>query len=114
MKLQLLIASSVAAFLAFSSQAAEQKIDGVAAIVNNGVVLDTEVTDMVNKVKRNAQSQGQTLPSDRALRTQALERLISNSLQMQMAKRMGLQITDPQLDQALENVARGENLTGVP
>lgn len=111
MKLQLLIASSVAAFLAFSGQAAEQKIDGVAAIVNNSVVLDTEVTDMVNKVKRNAQSQGQTLPSDRALRTQALERLISNSLQMQMAKRMGLQITDPQLDQALENVARSENLT---
>jgi len=97
--------------LSLSSQAAERKVDGVAAIVNSGVVLTSEVDAMISSVKRNAQAQGQTLPSDRALKTQVLERLINNSLQLQLAKRMGLQITDPQLDFALMNVARSENLS---
>ncbi|WP_337843119.1 peptidylprolyl isomerase SurA [Rheinheimera sp.] len=111
MKLQSVLLTSLPLLFSLNSLAAEQKVDGVAAIVNNGVVLQTEVNNMVAMVKRNAQEQGQTLPSDRALQTQVLERLINTSLQLQMAKRMGLQITDPQLDQSLENVARGENLS---
>jgi peptidyl-prolyl cis-trans isomerase SurA len=92
-------------------QAAETKIDAVAAVVNNGVVLESEVLDMVNRVKTNASKAGQTLPSDKALKVQALERLISNSLQIQLAKRMGLQITDPQLDQTIANIASEQKLT---
>jgi peptidyl-prolyl cis-trans isomerase SurA len=80
-------------------------------VVNNGVVLESEVLDMVNRVKTNANKSGQTLPSDKALKVQALERLISNSLQMQLAKRMGLQITDPQLDQTIANIASEQKLT---
>ena len=111
MKLQKLIAVALSTCIVMGSQAAETKIDAVAAVVNNSVVLESEVDEMVARVKSNAAKQQQTLPSDRALRTQAMDRLVLTSLQMQMAKRMGLQITDPQLDQALENVARGENLT---
>lgn len=111
MKLQKLIAVAVTTCFMLSSQAAETKIDAVAAIVNNGVVLDSEVVEMVTRVKKNAAAQNQTLPSDRALHTQALERLILNSLQMQMAKRMGLQITDPQLDETINNIAREQNIT---
>lgn len=92
-------------------QAAETKIDGVAAIVNNGVVLQSEVTEMVERVKNGAAKQGQTLPSDKVLRVQALERLIGNSLQLQLAKRMGLQITDQQLDQTISNIAQDQQLT---
>ncbi len=111
MKLQKLIAVAVTTCFMLSSQAAETKVDAVAAIVNNGVVLESEVEDMVARVKKNAAAQNQTLPSDRALRTQALERLILNNLQMQMAKRMGLQITDPQLDETIENIAREQKMT---
>lgn len=93
------------------AQAAETKVDGVAAIVNNGVVLQSEVNEMVDRVKKGAEKQGQTLPSDKVLRVQALERLIGNSLQLQMAKRMGLQITDQQLDQTIENIAKDQNMT---
>lgn len=93
------------------AQAAETKVDGVAAIVNNGVVLQSEVKEMVDRVKKGAEKQGQTLPSDKVLRVQALERLIGNSLQLQMAKRMGLQITDQQLDQTIENIAKDQNMT---
>ncbi len=111
MKLTQLIAATLTTCVMLNSQAAETKVDAVAAIVNNSVVLETEVRDMVARVKKNAAKQGQTLPSDSALQVQALERLIMNSLQLQVAKRMGLQITDAQLDQTIENIAREQKVS---
>mgnify|MGYP006196352677 FL=1 len=111
MKLSQLIATALLCCISVSSLAAEREIDRVAAIVDNGVVLQSDISDIVNRVKRNAEAQGQTLPSDAALRTQALERLILNSLQLQMAQRMGLQISDAQLDDTIRNIAQGEKLS---
>ncbi len=111
MKLQKLIAVALSTCIVMGSQAAETKIDAVAAVVNNSVVLESEVDEMVARVKSNAAKQQQTLPSDRALRTQAMDRLVLTSLQMQMAKRMGLQITDPQLDQTIQNIAGEQNMS---
>lgn len=111
MKLTQLIAATLTTCVLFNVQAAETKVDAVAAIVNNNVVLESEVRDMISRVKKNAAKQGQTLPSDSALQVQALERLIMNSLQLQVAKRMGLQITDAQLDQTVENIAREQKLS---
>ncbi len=111
MKLTQLIAATLTTCVMLNCQAVETKVDAVAAIVNNSVVLESEVRDMVTRVKKNASKQGQTLPSDAALQVQALERLIMNSLQLQIAKRMGLQITDAQLDQTIENIAREQKLS---
>lgn len=111
MKLQQVICLAFVGCLSFSNVAAEKEIDRIAAIVDNGVVLQSDIDDVVNRVKRNAESQGQTLPSDQALRTQAMERLILTSLQLQLAERMGLQISDAQLDDTIRNIAQGENLS---
>ncbi|MDX5406151.1 MAG: peptidylprolyl isomerase SurA [Chromatiaceae bacterium] len=111
MKLSQLVATTLLCCASIAIQAAEREIDSVAAIVDNGVVLQSDVNDIVERVKRNAKAQGQTLPSDAALRTQAMERLILNSLQLQMAERMGLQISDAQLDDTIRNIAQGENLS---
>ncbi|MDP4527638.1 peptidylprolyl isomerase SurA [Alkalimonas delamerensis] len=89
----------------------EREIDRIAAVVDTGVVLESEVREIVDRVKRNAAAQGQGLPSDQVLRVQALERLIQTSLQMQMANRMGLQISDAQLDQTIQRIASSENMT---
>ncbi|MEE2002753.1 peptidylprolyl isomerase SurA [Alkalimonas sp. MEB108] len=93
------------------SHAAEREIDRIAAIVDSGVVLESEVREVVERVKRNAATQGQGLPSDQVLRVQALERLIQTNLQMQMANRMGLQISDAQLDQTIQRIAAGEGMS---
>ncbi|MFC3122197.1 peptidylprolyl isomerase SurA [Agaribacter flavus] len=87
---------------------AKELLDKVAVIVDQGVILESEITDLVESVKANALAQGQTLPSERALRTQATERLILESLQSQMAEKMGIQVSDPQLDQTIERIAQGE------
>ena len=111
MKLQQLICAFMLGAASLALCAAEREVDRVAAIVDNGVILKTDIDEIVERVKRNARAQGQTLPSDQALRTQATERLIMNSLQLQMAQRMGLQISDAQLDDTIRNIAQDENMT---
>lgn len=95
----------------FVSRSAEV-IDEVAVIVDQGVILESEITGLIDQVKKNAAQQNQALPSDRALRTQAIERLIGDNLLAQLAQRMGIQITDSQLEQTIDNMARqqGGNL----
>jgi peptidyl-prolyl cis-trans isomerase SurA len=95
--------------IAFSGQA-KQLLDRVAVIVDQGVVLESEIVELVESVKAGAVTSGQTLPSDRALRTQAIERLILENLQAQMADRMGIQVSDPQLDQTIANLAEQEGV----
>jgi peptidyl-prolyl cis-trans isomerase SurA len=111
MKLSQLVTTALLCCVSFGSLSAEREIDSVAVIVDNSVVLESDITDIVERVKRNAAEQNQTLPSDAALRTQATERLILTSLQLQMAQRMGMQISDAQLDDTIRNIAQSENLS---
>ncbi len=101
----------LSALLSFSSVAQEVMLDKVAVIVDQGVILESEIQALISEVKRNAEENNQDLPSDRALRTQAIERLIVKSLQMQMAERMGIRISDPQLEQTITNIAANQGAT---
>jgi peptidyl-prolyl cis-trans isomerase SurA len=113
MKYRLLKASLLSVTVIFSmlANAVEQSLDKVSVIVDQGVILESEISELVNSVKQGAVTEGQALPSDRALRTQAIERLILKSLQMQMAERMGIQISDPQLEQTIGNIAQRDNIS---
>lgn len=91
--------------------AAPQPLDRVAVQINDGIVLESEITNMIDTVKANAKTANQSLPSDSALRTQVIERLILTRLQLQMADRIGLHIGDLQLDQAIENIAREQKMS---
>jgi peptidyl-prolyl cis-trans isomerase SurA len=94
-----------------TSVAAPMPLDRVSVQINDGIILESEITNMVLTVKANAKAAKQTLPSDDALRTQVIERLILTHLQMQMAERIGLQIGDLQLDQTIENIAKEQKVT---
>ncbi len=91
--------------------AAPSQLDRVAVQINDGIVLESEITNMIDTVKANARAANQSLPSDSALRTQVIERLILTRLQLQMADRIGLHIGDLQLDQAIENIAREQKMS---
>ncbi len=103
----------IVSILLFSSQviAKEVLLDRVTAIVNDGVILESEVQELIKTVKSRAEKQSQSLPSDKALRTQAMEKLISDSLILQIGERMGVQVSDAQLDQTITNMAKQNNMT---
>jgi peptidyl-prolyl cis-trans isomerase SurA len=107
----IVVALLISSFLSFKTEAAPELLDSVSVIVDQGVVLESQITELITVVKRNAALNNQTLPSDRVLRTQAIEKLIVDNLQTQMAERMGIQISDPQLEQTIANIAQGENLS---
>ena len=93
------------------TNAEQVELDRVAVIVNDGVVLESEVTLMLEKIKQQAKANNQSLPSENALRIQIMDKLIEDNLVAQMGERMGIQISDVQLDAALENIARENQLT---
>ncbi len=95
----------------FIAAAQPQILDQVSVLVNDGVILESEIDERVENVRLNALRAGQQLPSDQALRTQVIDRLIVEQLQLQMADRMGLVISDIQLDQTLENMAADQGMS---
>ena len=103
----------ISAMLANASHAfaAPQVIDKVAAVVNNGVVLESDVDRMMSTVKTQARQAGQQLPDDPALRHQILERQIMDSIIMQLGQRGGINISDQELDRAIENIAAQNHMS---
>ena len=93
------------------AMAKTELLDRVAVRVNESVVLQSEIDDMVSEVKAKAAHEGQELPRDQVLQTQVTDSLIRKKLQLELAERMGLRISDTQVDQALENMAAEENMS---
>jgi peptidyl-prolyl cis-trans isomerase SurA len=82
-----------------------QFIDGVAAVVNEGVVLTSELTRQQDLIIQRATAQGMQLPPAHILREQVLERLILEEIQMQRAGRIGIQVSDQMLNAAIAQIA---------
>ncbi|RUO47427.1 peptidylprolyl isomerase SurA [Pseudidiomarina donghaiensis] len=102
---------AISALLLSSVVMGQQVLDRVAVIVNEGVVLESEVDQLLRQVKANAARSGAELPADKVLRIQAMDRLILTELQKQMAERMGISISDAQLEQTLIRIANEQNMT---
>lgn len=87
------------------------ELDKVVVIVNDGVVLQSDINTALTTVKINAEDKGQPLPSADILREQVIEKLIVETIQGQQAEQMGIRIDDTRLEQALQEVASSNELT---
>jgi peptidyl-prolyl cis-trans isomerase SurA len=85
-------------------------LDGVAAIVDDGVVLKTQLRDQLELIRNNAAKQGMQLPPPTELEEQVLERLIVTEIQKQRADRLGLSVSDERLNLAINNIATQNNV----
>jgi len=81
-------------------------LDRIAAVVNDGLVLKSELDAQMDAVTKRLQEQKVELPSQSVLRQQVLDRLILGEIQAQRAKRVGLTISDEQLNGALQEIAQ--------
>jgi peptidyl-prolyl cis-trans isomerase SurA len=80
-------------------------LDRIAAVVNDGLVLKSELDAQMESVTKRLTEQKVELPSQSILRQQVLDRLIVQEIQAQQAKRVGLTISDEQLNGALQEIA---------
>jgi len=80
-------------------------LDRIAAIVNDGLVLKSELDAQMDSVTKRLTEQKVELPSQSVLRQQVLDRLILQEIETQQAKRVGLTVSDEQLNSALQEIA---------
>ena len=107
------VAALAAAPLTFADELSEtgEFLDGVAAIVNDGVVLKSQLREEMSLIMRRAQDQGFQLPPASVLQEQVLERLILTEIQLQRADQIGLSVSDQMLN---DSIARMAQQAGIP
>ncbi|MEX2496323.1 MAG: peptidylprolyl isomerase [Woeseia sp.] len=105
----LLLALSGTAAAAELSTSGE-KLDGIAAVVNEGVVLTSELERQSQIIAERARAQGVQLPPPSVLEEQVLERLILEQIQLQRAERVGIQISDQMLNSAIAQVTAEQGI----
>jgi peptidyl-prolyl cis-trans isomerase SurA len=86
-------------------------LDRVVAIVNDGVVLNSDLDAQIGAVSARLREQKLELPPQNVLRQQVLERLVLQEIQLQRATHAGVKVTDETLNAALQDVAKRNNLT---
>ncbi|MBL8198853.1 MAG: peptidylprolyl isomerase [Chromatiales bacterium] len=114
-----LLASLVLAQLPVSGAVAQTRelsssgelLDGIAAIVNDGVVLKSELQLETRRIVERLKAQNTQLPPNDVLVRQVLDRLIIQQLQLQRADNVGIKISDETLNLALANIAERNNVS---
>ncbi len=86
-------------------------LDGIAAIVNEGVVLKSELQLETRRIAERLKAQNTQLPPNDVLLRQVLDRLIIQQLQLQRAENVGIKISDETLNLALANIAERNNVS---
>jgi peptidyl-prolyl cis-trans isomerase SurA len=90
---------------------AATSLDRIVAVVNEEIILESELAQMIHTVEAQLGAREAPLPPDDMLEKQVLERLIMQHLQLQLADRTGIRVGDETLNQALQHIAENNKLT---
>lgn len=81
-------------------------LDGIVAVVNEGVVLRSQFEEQFATIAQRAEAEGIPMPPSSILEEQILERLVLTEIQLQRAERIGLEISDAMLNDSIRNIAQ--------
>ncbi|MGB4075564.1 peptidylprolyl isomerase [Pseudomonas sp.] len=100
-----------ALFLGTAAQAEVQSLNRVVAIVDNDVVMQSQLDARLREVQQTIAQRGAALPPEHVLSQQVLERLIIENIQLQIGERSGIRITDEELNQAIGTIAQRNGMS---
>lgn len=100
-----------ALFLGAAAQAEVQPLNRVVAIVDNDVIMQSQLDARLREVQQTIAKRGAALPPEQVLSQQVLERLIIENIQLQIGDRSGIRITDEELNQALASIAQRNGMS---
>ncbi|WP_154224213.1 peptidylprolyl isomerase [Marinicella rhabdoformis] len=89
-----------------SVQAEEQLLDEIVAVVDDTIIVRSELNRAMNSITKQIEAQGNQLPPKDVLESQVLERLIVQEVQIARAEQVGIQISEEEIDAALSNIAQ--------
>lgn len=103
-------ASHICALLLISlcqvALAAPQALDRVIAIVDQDVVTYSELEGRINDIKARIRAKGVNAPSDEVLKNQVLEQLVTERLQLSMAERFDVAVSDEEVNDTIDNIMK--------
>jgi len=88
-----------------------EPMDRIVAVVNNEVLLESELVDMEQTVRQQLHQRNATMPPSDVLRKQVMERLILQKVQLQKAESTGIRVGDDALNAALKQIADNNKIT---
>lgn len=94
-----------------NAHATYQKLDAIVAIVDEDVVLASELMTRLQTVREQMQANQIPIPPNDVLVNQVMERLILENIQSQEAQRRGIEIDDETLTRAVNQFAQNNNMT---
>jgi peptidyl-prolyl cis-trans isomerase SurA len=96
---------------AFPVAPAAQSLDKVIAIVNDGVITESELNAQVELLRQQLRAKQIQLPPEAVLRKQVLQHLIDVDLQLQLAKQNDITVDSTDLNEAINKIAAANNLS---
>ena len=111
---QIKISSLLATFCLLLSLNVHSKIellDRVVAVVDSGVIMESQLNSRVEEILQRLKNDNAELPPLNLIEEQVLDRLIIEEIQLQIADRAGIKISDSELNQTLARVAAQNNLS---
>lgn len=99
------------ATLVASASAEVRALDRIVAIVDNDVIMQSQLDQRAREVQQTIEKRGAEMPPADVMQQQVLERLISENLQLQIGERSGIRISDEELNQAMSTIAQRNNMT---
>ena len=88
-----------------------EMLDQVVAIVDDDIILASELQERIQGVRGQMEARGVEVPEEEVLVRETLDRLILDSIQLQLANRYGVRIPDQQLDESMTRLAKQNGLS---
>ena len=99
------------AIFLLAASAYSQELDRISVIVNDGVVLESDIQSRISDYKKNAAIDGLSIPPEDVLRELIIDQLIIEELQLQIADRVGIKISDEELNMTIKSLAQQNDLS---
>ena len=108
---QFIQASMLALLLSHHVHSAQDKLlDQIIVVVNDGIILQSELAHEIAQLQSQARQSGQRLPDEQVLHKRVIERLIQQKIQLQYASDINLNIDEESLNRTLSSIARNNNM----
>lgn len=86
------------------------EIDKVLVVVNDDVITESEFQQTLARIKSDLQARGGDLPPEEQIKQRVLDRMILQEIQLQLAERAGIQVSESELDSTMQDIARRNDL----
>lgn len=107
----LMLSASLVFSVSMTAQAAPELLDRVVAVVDDDIIMESELNQRTALVGDKMRAANADIPDTATLREEVLERMVVESIELQLATRAGILIDDNSVNATMENIAKQNNLS---